>query len=195
MDKKQAIKQAIKQALHVANIFLFSLIVFFIVFIPDNDLRARGIHIIFFTMCLKISSVILALCPDKRISLGLIALGFVLCYSVIIPPPRYMGVIVLSVGALIFWGYIGDKKWLLFSIPLFLIAITIIAFVLFKLHGWRASILKTMLNYYGIVFFCVFCTYPMRNAHWFLHCWMTMVVSWFISTFLFLAWGYLPYFG
>ncbi|WP_104753607.1 hypothetical protein [Helicobacter salomonis] len=195
MDKLFA-KQAMKQALHAANIFLFALIVFSIVFIHDG-LRARGIDIVPFTMCLKVGSFILALCPNKRISLGLIALGFVLCYYNFTPPPRYMGAITLSVGALIFWGYIGDKKWLLFSIPL-LIAITIaIVFVLFGLH----RLLKTMLIYYGIIFFCVFCAYPARDEHWLSHCCAAIVVSWFISALwfisavFFLKWSYLPYFG
>ncbi len=168
-------KQAIKQTLHAANIFLFALIAFYIVFIHD-DLRARGIDIVLFTMCLKMGSVILALCPNKRISLGLIALGFVLCYFPSPPPPRYMGAITFSVGALILWAYIGDKKWWLFPIPL-LITITL---TLLKLYKWDAFMLKATLMYYGILLFCMLCTYPIRNAHWFLRCLIAMVVLWFL---------------
>ncbi|WP_104733475.1 hypothetical protein [Helicobacter felis] len=168
-------KQAIKQALHAANIFLFALIVFSIVFTHD-DLRARGIELVLFAICLKMGAIILALCPDKRISLGLIALGFVLCSYNFNPPPRYMGVITLSVGALIFWAYIGDKKWLLFPIPL-LITITL---TLLKLYKWDMFTLKGTLIYYGILLFCVLCTYPIKDIPWFLRCLLAIVVLWFL---------------
>ncbi|WP_104682113.1 hypothetical protein [Helicobacter felis] len=172
---KQAIKQAIKQALHAANIFLFALIVFSIVFTHD-DLRARGIELVLFAICLKMGAIILALCPDKRISLGLIALGFVLCCYESTPPPRYMGAITLSVGALIFWAYIGDKKWWLLPIPL-LIAMTL---ALFKLYEWNAFMFKYTLIYYGIVFLCVLCTDPIKDTYWFLRCLLAIVVLWFL---------------
>ncbi|WP_104683903.1 hypothetical protein [Helicobacter felis] len=168
-------KLFIKQTLHAANIFLFALIAFSIVFTHD-DLRARGIELVLFAMCLEMSAIILALCPNKRISLGLIALGFVLCYFPSTPPPRYMGAITFSVGALIFWTYIGDKKWWFFPIPL---SITIVL-TLLKLYEWDAFILKGMLIYYAIVLLCVLCTYPIRNLHWYLRCLVAIFVLWFL---------------
>ncbi|WP_104696158.1 hypothetical protein [Helicobacter salomonis] len=141
-----------KQALHAANIFSFAWIVFYIVFIHDG-LRARWIDVFPFVMCLEMGAIILALCPNKHISLGLIALGFVLCYYGSPPPPRYMGAITFSVGALIFWAYIGDKKWWLFFIPPSI-----------------AIIMLTTLIYCGVILFCVFCTYPIKNAHWLVRC-------------------------
>ncbi len=178
MDKRQDIKQA----LHAANIFLFTLIVFYIVLTRDSRAWGWEADTIFFVACLEMGAVILALYPNRRISLGLIALGFVLCCAPFIPPPKH-GTIVLSVGALIFWAYVGNKKWWLFPIPP-LIAIILILFeshdALFK---WKAFVLmlKVTLSCYSIVLLCTLCAYPIRNAHWFLRCLVAIVVFWLLN--------------
>ncbi len=175
-------KQAMKQALHAANIFLFALIVFCIVLAHDSRAWGWELDVTFFVACLEMGAVILALYPNKRISLGLIALGLVLCCAPFIPPPKH-GTIVLSVGALIFWAYVGNKKWWLFPIPP-LIAIILI---LFESHdAWKAFVflfkmLKVTLSCYSIVFLCTLCTYPIRNAHWFLRCLVAIVVFWLLD--------------
>ncbi|CAM2811467.1 hypothetical protein [Helicobacter felis] len=98
-------KAFIKKALHFANTIWFFAIVNTMM-IPNHHHHGvgAGMAIMLFGLLGYIGAIILVLCPNKRISLRIIALGFVLCCCVFTPPIRYMGHILLSVGALVFLG-------------------------------------------------------------------------------------------
>ncbi len=163
----------IKQALHVANTFVFFSIVSDMMTPNHPHGIGAGIADMLFGLYAYLGALILVLCPKKRISLGIIALGFVLCYYTDKPPMKYMGYITSSVGALIFWAYFGDKKWWLFPIP-FLINIV------FSSSGWLkcCSVSETLVMYV-LLFLPVLCTYLIRNAHWYLRFLGALVATWF----------------
>ncbi|WP_104624584.1 hypothetical protein [Helicobacter felis] len=98
-------KSFIKQALHFANT-IWSFAIVNIMLTPSHHHHGvgAGMAIMLFGLLGYIGALILVLCPNKRISLGIIALGFVLCCCVFTPPIKYMGHILLSVGALVFWA-------------------------------------------------------------------------------------------
>ncbi|WP_104711228.1 hypothetical protein [Helicobacter felis] len=173
-------KTFIKQALHVANTACIAFILFVTIGFGLPNVSFGAILGAIFVLCLDMGAIILVLCPNKRISLGIIALGFVLCYCVFMPPVRYMEDITVPVWALIFWGYFGDKKWWLFPIPL---SIGIV-FCLLELYGLNIVKLKWMLLWYSVPFFSVLCTYPIcRNTPWYEVCSTSIFILFWVFLF------------
>ncbi|WP_158649936.1 hypothetical protein [Helicobacter felis] len=171
-------KSFIKQALHFANT-IWSFAIVNIMLAPNHSHGVGGgMAIMLFGLLGYIGAIILVLCPNKRISLRIIALGFVLCYCVFMPPARYMGYVIGSVGALVFWACFGDKKWWLLPIPLLIS-------IVFSLYGWLKWDMSVsgMLAMYVLLLFPMLCIYPIRNAHWdlrFLGVLVATCVLWYI---------------
>ncbi|WP_121756634.1 hypothetical protein [Helicobacter felis] len=173
-------KAFIKKALHVANTNFVAFSMFVTTTFGIRVGSSGQLLGIIFILCLSMGAIILVLCPNKRISLRIIALGFVLCCCVFTPPIKYMGHILLSVGALIFWACFGDKKWWLFPIPL---SIGIV-FCLLELYGLNIVKLKWMLLWYSVPFFSVLCTYPIcRNTPWYEVCSTSIFILFWVFLF------------
>ncbi|MFC3847945.1 hypothetical protein ACFOPX_05305 [Helicobacter baculiformis] len=170
-------KLFIKQALHFANTIWFFVIVNTMMAPNHSHGVGGGMAIMLFGLLAYIGAIILVLCPNKRISLEIIALGFVLCYCVFVPPARYMGYVIGSVAALVFWACFGDKKWWLLPIPLLI-------GIVFSLSGRKLSVSGTLV-YYVLLLFPMLCTYPIRNAHWYLRFLGVLVVTFVFWCILF----------
>ncbi len=155
-------KAFIKQALHVANTNFVAFSMFVTTTFGIRVGSSGQLLGIIFILCLSMGAIILVLCPNKRISLRIIALGFVLCCCVFTPPIKYMGHILLSVGALIFWACFGDKKWWLLPVPLLMD----IVFILSGWRKWDVSVLGTALVFCSHPFFSVLFMHPIRNVSW-----------------------------
>ncbi|WP_104687109.1 hypothetical protein [Helicobacter felis] len=171
-------KAFIKQALHVANTNFVAFSMFVTTTFGIRVGSSGQLLGIIFILCLSMGAIILVLCPNKRISLRIIALGFVLCCCVFTPPIKYMGHILLSVGVLVFWACFGDKKWWLLPVPLLIS-------IVFSLYGWLKWDMSVsgILVMYVLLLFPMLCIYPIRNAHWdlrFLGVLVATCVLWYI---------------